>query len=189
MNINNTNLVFKPYKILSWLGRPLGGFFLVGQVIIHLLRGELNHHLTMEQMESVGPKSLPISLITSISVAMVFTIQVSKEFLSFGAIQTIGGVLALALSRELTPVLTAVVVAGRVGSAFAAEIGTMKVTEQIDALYLLKTDPINYLIIPRVVACCLMLPMLTMLSFVAGMTSGLIIAENLYNISRSTFLD
>ncbi|MEM8718855.1 MAG: MlaE family lipid ABC transporter permease subunit [Cyanobacteria bacterium P01_G01_bin.39] len=188
MNINNISLGFKPKKIVSWLERPIATVFLLGQVIIHLLRGELNHRLTLEQMESVGPKSLPISLITAISVGMVFTIQVSKEFLSFGAIQTIGGVLALALSRELTPVLTAVVVAGRVGSAFAAEIATMKVTEQIDALYVLKTDPVNYLVVPRVVACCLMLPMLTMLSFVAGMISGLIIAENLYNISQSTFL-
>lgn len=181
-------LIFGSKTIISWLERPLSAVFLMGQVIIHLLRGELNHRIILEQMESVGPRSLPIALITSISVGMVFTIQVSKEFLSFGAVQTIGGILALALSRELTPVLTAVVVAGRIGSAFAAEIGTMKVTEQIDALYILKTDPVNYLVVPRVIACCLMLPMLTMISFVAGMFSGLIIAENLYGISQSTFL-
>ncbi|MEM8677448.1 MAG: MlaE family lipid ABC transporter permease subunit [Cyanobacteria bacterium P01_G01_bin.67] len=185
----NINLISGGKNILSLFERPIGAFFLVGQVLTHLLRGELNHRLTVEQMESVGPKSLPISLITAISVGMVFTIQVSKEFLDFGAIQTIGGILALALSRELTPVLTAVVVAGRVGSAFAAEIATMKVTEQIDALYVLKTDPVNYLVVPRVVACCLMLPMLNMLAFVAGMVSGLIVAENLYDISQSTFLN
>lgn len=184
----DTKLAFSS-KIFSWLERPLGAVFLAGQVITHLLRGELNYRMTVEQMQSVGPSSLPIALITSISVGMVFTIQVSKEFLNFGAVQTIGGILALALSRELTPVLTAVVVAGRIGSAFAAEIGTMKVTEQIDALYILKTDPVNYLVTPRVIACCLMLPMLTMLSFVAGMLSGLIIAENLYGISQSTFLN
>jgi phospholipid/cholesterol/gamma-HCH transport system permease protein len=78
-------------------------------------------------------------------------------------------VLAIALTRELAPVLTGVVLAGRVGSAFSAEIGTMKVTEQIDALYILKTDPLDYLVIPRVISCCLMLPVLTILFLITGM--------------------
>ena len=176
-------------KLISWLQRPLSGVFLLGQVIIHLMKGRINYANTIEQMESAGPSSLPIALITSASVGMVFTIQVAKQFMDFGTVDIIGGVLALSLSRELTPVLTAVVVAGKIGSAFAAEIGTMKVTEQIDALYVLKTDPIDYLVLPRLVACCVMLPMLTMLSFVMGMVSGMIIAETLYNISRTTFLD
>ena len=81
------------------------------------------------------------------------------------------------------------VLAGRVGSAFAAEIGTMRVTEQIDALLMLKTDPIDYLVIPRVLACCIMLPILTLLSLVTGMAGGLFIAKNLYNLSDTQFLD
>lgn len=120
---------------------------------------------------------------------MVFTIQVAREFLDFGAGSYVGGVLAIALTRELAPVLTAIVVAGRVGSAFAAEIGTMRVTEQIDALYMLKTDPIDYLVIPRVLACSLMLPILTVLSLITGMSGGLIISETFYNISPTVFLD
>jgi phospholipid/cholesterol/gamma-HCH transport system permease protein len=79
--------------------------------------------------------------------------------------------------------------AGRVGSAFAAEIGTMRVTEQIDALYMLKTDPIDYLVIPRVLACCLMLPLLTILAIIIGLMGGLLIATNLYGISQYVFLD
>jgi phospholipid/cholesterol/gamma-HCH transport system permease protein len=86
-------------------------------------------------------------------------------------------------------VLTAVVLAGRVGSAFAAEIGTMRVTEQIDALYMLKTDPIDYLVIPRVLACCFMLPILTILSIIVGMAGGMVVASSLYGISESVFLD
>jgi phospholipid/cholesterol/gamma-HCH transport system permease protein len=82
-----------------------------------------------------------------------------------------------------------VVLAGRVGSAFAAEIGTMRVTEQIDALYMLKTDPIDYLVIPRVIACCLMLPILTILSIIIGMAGGVVVATTLYNIPESVFLD
>ena len=140
-------------------------------------------------MAMVGPASLLIALLTATTVGMVFTIQVAREFISLGAGSTVGGVLALSLSRELAPVLTAVVVAGRVGSAFAAEIGTMRVTEQIDALYILKTDPIDYLVIPRVIACCLMLPILTIISIIAGMAGGLLIATNLYDISQNVFLD
>jgi phospholipid/cholesterol/gamma-HCH transport system permease protein len=85
--------------------------------------------------------------------------------------------------------LTAVVLAGRVGSAFAAEIGTMKVTEQIDALLMLKTDPIDYLVIPRLLACFIMLPVLTLLSLITGMSGGLLIATRIYNLSDTVFLD
>jgi phospholipid/cholesterol/gamma-HCH transport system permease protein len=131
---------------------------------------------------------LTIALITAAFVGMVFTIQVAREFIFFGAGSFVGGVLSLALTRELAPVLTAVVVAGRVGSAFAAEIGTMRVTEQIDALYILKTDPIDYLVIPRVIACSLMLPLLTIISLVTGLLGGLLISDSLYGISYSLFL-
>ena len=169
--------------------RPLSAFFLMGQALFHLTKGKVNMSNTIEQMNAVGPKSLPIALLTSISVAFVFTIQVAEEFIRFGTVQIIGGVTAIALSRELTPVLTAVVIAGRIGSAFAAEIGTMKVTEQIDALYMLKTDPVNYLVLPRIVACCLMLPLVTIISFVVGITGALIIADSMYGISHTTFLN
>jgi phospholipid/cholesterol/gamma-HCH transport system permease protein len=140
-------------------------------------------------MAAVGPDSLFIALVTAVFVGAVFTIQVAREFINFGAGNSVGGVLAVALTRELSPVLTAVVLAGRVGSAFAAEIATMRVTEQIDALLMLKTDPIDYLVIPRVLACCLMLPILTLLSLVTGMLGGLIIAINIYNLSENVFLD
>ena len=172
-----------------WLQRSLAAVFLAGQVVVHLVQGKIHHHNTTEQMKVVGPDSLTIALVTSTFVGMVFTIQVAREFLNFGAVQAIGGVLALALSRELAPVLTAVVLAARVGSAFAAEIGTMKVTEQIDALYVLKSDPIDYLVIPRLIACCIMLPMLTMLSLIVGLIGGTFVASAFYSISQITFID
>ena len=175
--------------IRKWLQRLSAAVFLGGQTVVHLLKLKINRRNTIEQMAAVGPESLWIAIITAAFVGMVFTIQVAREFLYFGAGQAVGGVLALALTRELAPVLTAVVIAGRVGSAFAAEIGTMKVTEQIDALYVLKTDPIDYLVLPRVIACCLMLPILTLLSLFVGITGGLIISSNLYGISQTVFLD
>ncbi len=167
----------------------LAAILLGGQVMIHLLTGKIHRRNTLDQMAAVGPESLIIALVTAIFVGMVFTIQVAREFINFGAGNTVGGVLALALTRELAPVLTAVILAGRVCSAFAAEIGTMRVTEQIDALYMLKTDPIDYLVIPRVIACCMMLPVLTLMSLITGMIGGLLIATSLYNLSQTAFLD
>ncbi|MGK7928596.1 MAG: MlaE family lipid ABC transporter permease subunit [Spirulina sp.] len=172
-----------------WMQRLIAAIFLGGQVVLHLLKAKINRRNTLEQCSSVGPGSLTIALTTAGFVGMVFTIQVAREFIYFGAGSAVGGVLALALARELAPALTAVVLAGRVGSAFAAEIGTMRVTEQIDALYILKTDPIDYLVIPRIIACCLMLPVLTLLSLLVGLAGGLLVATNLYGISQSIFLD
>lgn len=176
-------------SLKQWSQRLLAALFLAGQVVMHLISRPLHRRNTLDQMAAVGPESLLIALITAAFVGMVFTIQVTREFISFGAGTAVGGVLALTLARELGPVLTAVIIAGRVGSAFAAEIGTMRVTEQIDALHVLKTDPIDYLVIPRIVACALMLPLLNILAFITGMTGGLLIATSQYGISVYIFLD
>ena len=165
----------------------LAATYLAGQVFVHLLQGKIYRRNTIEQMGIVGPESLLIVLLTATFVGMVFTIQVARELVAFGTANMVGGMLALTLARELGPVLTAVVVAGRVGSAFAAEIGTMKVTEQIDALYMLKTDPVDYLVIPRVIACGVMMPILTLLCLVAAIFGGLIVAVNLYDIPQSMY--
>ncbi|MBD1938735.1 MlaE family lipid ABC transporter permease subunit [Microcoleus sp. FACHB-68] len=171
-----------------WGQRLVAAIFLGGQVIVHLFAGKIHRRNTLDQMAAVGPESLLIALLTAAFVGMVFTIQVAREFINFGAANAVGGVLAISLARELGPVLTAVILAGRVGSAFAAEIGTMKVTEQIDALYILKTDPIDYLVLPRVIACCIMLPVLTILCLITGMAGGMLIATNMYGISQNMFL-
>lgn len=151
--------------------------------------GKIHRRNTLEQMSVVGPESLLVSLLTATFVGMVFTIQVAKEFIDFGAATVVGGVLAISLTRELGPVLTGVILAGRVSSAFAAEIGTMRVTEQIDALQMLNTDPVDFLVIPRLLACCLMLPLLTILCLMAGMAGGLLVASNLYQIPPQVFID
>ncbi|WP_242041210.1 MlaE family lipid ABC transporter permease subunit [Leptolyngbya sp. FACHB-261] len=172
-----------------WLQRLGLAILLGGQVLIHLLKGKLHRRNTLEQMSLVGTDSVGIALITAAAIGAVFTIQVAREFIRFGATSTIGGVLAIALTRELAPLLTAIILAGRVGSAFAAEIGTMQVTEQIDALQILRSDPIDYLVVPRVVACSLMLPVLTMFALVTGLLGGMFLAYSLYDISQTLFLD
>jgi phospholipid/cholesterol/gamma-HCH transport system permease protein len=172
---------------MKWFQRLSSAILLGGQVFLHIVMGRIHRRNTLEQMGVVGPDSVSIALVTAAFVGMVFTIQVAREFINFGAGTTVGGVLAITLTRELAPVLTAVVISGRVGSAFAAEIGTMRVTEQIDALYMLNTDPIDYLVVPRVLACILMLPILSLLSLLMGMFGGLLIANRLYDIPTSVF--
>lgn len=173
----------------SWLRRLGAALLLLGRSIFYLFTRPIDFRNTLEQMMAVGPASLAIALITAAVIGMIFTIQVAREFLQLGAGSAVGGILAIALSRELCPVLMAVVVAGRIGSAFAAEIGTMRVTEQIDALYMLKTDPVEYLVVPRLIACCIMLPMLSILGLFTGLSGGLLIGEAMYGIADSVFLD
>lgn len=173
---------------MDWLRRVGSSALLAGQVLLHLGMGRIHRRNTFDQLSAVGLESLLIVILTSVVISGVFTIQVAREFINFGASSLIGGVLAIALTRELTPVVTAVIMCGRVGSAFAAEMGTMKVTEQVDALQILRTDPVDYLVIPRVVACGLMLPVLTMLALITGLISGMIICDVAYNIAPNQFL-
>lgn len=148
----------------------------------------LEYEIIVENILIVGPGSLSISLVTAFFVSMVFTLQIVKEFLYLNAISLIGAILTISFVRELSPVLTSVIVIGRIGSCFTAELATMKVTEQIDALYLLNTSPIKYLIIPRVISCVSMLPILSLLSFVTSIASSAFICFTLYNINPNVFL-
>ncbi|KAF9688328.1 hypothetical protein SADUNF_Sadunf02G0186100 [Salix dunnii] len=172
-----------------YLWRGLSVFVLAGQVIIRSLMGKIHWRNTLQQLERVGPRSVGVCLLTSAFVGMAFTIQFVREFTRLGLNRSIGGVLALAFSRELSPVVTSIVVAGRIGSAFAAELGTMQVSEQIDTLRVLGADPVDYLVIPRVIASCLALPFLTLMCFTVGMASSGLLADSVYGISLNIILD
>ena len=182
------NRILSSSGLWSWIQRSWAAVLLSGKAIFFLITRKLDFRSSSEQMMAVGPASLLIALVTAAVIGMIFTIQVAREFLQLGAGSAVGGILAIALARELCPVMMAVVVAGRVGSAFAAEIGTMRVTEQIDALYMLNTDPIEYLVIPRLVACCVMVPALSILALFTGLAGGLIVAQT-YGIAHSVYLD
>ena len=151
----------------------------IGQVVVKTFRGKIHLRNVLEQLSNVGPRSLSVCLLTSCFVGMVFTIQFTREFARLGLTKAVGGVLSLALSRELIPVITAVIMAGRIGSAYAAELGTMRVSEQIDSLRMLSTDPVDYLVTPRVIACALALPLLAVLCFAMGMSSSVLLAGKL----------
>jgi phospholipid/cholesterol/gamma-HCH transport system permease protein len=126
----------------------------------------------MHQFLAVGVNSIPVIVLTSVAISMVFAVQLSYGFKQFQAEGLASQVQGLAIVRELAPVITGLMMAGRVGSAMAAELGTMQVTEQIDALECLATDPIQYLFVPRLLASMVMLPLLTGLSIYVGFWGG-----------------
>ncbi|MDD5066729.1 MAG: ABC transporter permease [bacterium] len=128
----------------------------------------------VSQMVHIGYNSIPVTLITSLFTGMVFALQtgLSLEVKLKGTSQFVGGVLIIALVRELGPVLTALIIAGRIGSSIAAEIGTMKVTEQIDALKTLATNPVHYLSVPRFLALTFMMPALVLMADFIGWIGG-----------------
>lgn len=160
---------------------------LFGQSIYHL-RG-LNTTLLVRQMAHLGADSLPIVLLTMLFTGMVMTVQTGHEFVKYGAQSSVGGLVAVAMGRELSPVLTGVVFAGRVGAAITAEIGSMKVTEQIDALRVMAVNPIAYLVVPRMLACMLMLPVLVIFANVIGIIGSYVIATTYTGITSFTFFN
>lgn len=139
----------------------------------------------IRQMALLGADSLPIVLITILCTGMVFSVQTAKEFVRFGAGSNVGGIVAIAMARELVPVLTGVVVAGRIGAAIAAELGTMKVTEQIDALRVMAANPISFLVVPRFIALVLMMPFLVVFANLIGNIGGWIVSH--YYAGINTF--
>ncbi|NLM16352.1 MAG: ABC transporter permease [Candidatus Riflebacteria bacterium] len=141
----------------------------------------------IDQMAHIGVDSVLMVCITGVSVGAVLVVQIGYQFAQMGAQGYVGGVVALAMAREMAPILTSIVVAGRVGSSIAAELGTMKITEQIDALDTLATNPVDYLVVPRFWACTIMLVMLTVLVNVVGMIGGAVVAVYQIDLTLESF--
>lgn len=172
--------------MLKSFGKSIIGFvtelgnvtILCGQSIRKVRRTHNLNNRVVDQLLQLSIRSVPMTIITSAFVGMAFTLQVTKEFIRFGAGEMIGGIVAMAMWRELSPLITGVVFSGRVGAAISAELGSMKVTEQIDALEALSQSPIKYLVIPRIIACIIGLPLLVGLSDIVGFLSGFLIANS-----------
>jgi phospholipid/cholesterol/gamma-HCH transport system permease protein len=145
----------------------------------------LNHFI--KQLAYLGAETTPVVLITSLFSGGVIALQTYSTFHRFNAEFLIGAVVALSMGRELGPVLTALMVVARVGSAMTAQIGTMRITEQIDALEVMGMDPRSYLITPRIVAGTLGVPMLTVLSNIAGIFGGWFVAVKLFGVNEYLF--
>ncbi|MBN2541607.1 ABC transporter permease [bacterium] len=137
----------------------------------------------LNQMVHIGVKSLPIVLLTSLFTGMVMALQTGYEIIRFGAKIYIGTIVTLSMIRELGPVLTGLVISGRIGAGIAAELGSMNVTEQIDAMRAMATDPIKKLVSTRLLSGLIMIPALTVISDLMGIIGGLIIANTYFGIS------
>lgn len=131
---------------------------------------------------SIGVMSVPVILVTGFFIGMVLAVQAYGQYHNLGLDTWLGSMIHQSVIRELGPVLAATMLAGRVGSAMAAEIGTMRVTEQIDALACLGVDPVHYLVVPRLLACMLLIPLLTVMANVAGIIGAAMICLTIFGI-------
>jgi phospholipid/cholesterol/gamma-HCH transport system permease protein len=143
---------------------------------------------TLRQLEAIGARSTTIVLITALFTGMVLALQTGIALARFGAKPYVGSVVGLSLVRELGPVLTALMVGGRVGAGITAEIGAMQVTEQVDAIRAMGADPVQKLVLPRVLAATLALPLLTLLANVLGVAGGMLLAWAQFGIDPSFYL-
>lgn len=186
-------------SVRLWLGRlgsqsmslvqDAGGLTLfLRDTLATLFSTRLRWRSTIEQMNQIGVTSLPLVFLTALFTGMVLSLQSAYQLQLFAAEQFTSDLVALSMTRELGPVLTAMVVAGRVGASIAAEIGTMKVTEQIDALRALATDPVRYLVVPRFVAGFFMLFFLTIYADCIGMLGGYFVAVFKLGISSHQYI-
>ena len=150
---------------VRWLARRLPG------------RGTL-----LANFYQVGVRSVPVVAVTGTFIGMVLAVQSYRDFNRLGFASRLGAIINISLVRELGPVLAATMIAGRVGSAMAAELGTMRVTEQIEALTCLGANPVHYLVVPRFLACVLLVPLLTVLADVAGILGGAFICLEIFQV-------
>jgi len=174
-------------KAPRWLRRLGSSALIGGQALAAVARGKVNLSELTDNLMEAGPSSFLVVMITGLAAGTVFNIQVAAELTKQGAASTVGGILALGLSREIAPLLTATLLTGKVATAYAASLGTMKVTEQIDAITMLRTDPVEYLVVPRVLAMVVMAPVQCLLFFVVAMWSGQTSSTLLYQLPPSVF--
>lgn len=171
-------------SLIQYIGRKVLGFFqqtgilsiFISKLLIGLCKRPFYPGLIYRQLISIGYFSLPVVAMTAIFSGAVLALQSYNGFSRFSAESSIATVVVLSITRELGPVLAGLMVAGRVGAAIAAEVGTMRVTEQIDALFTLSTDPIKYLVAPRVLAAVISMPCLVLIGDIIGVMGGYLVS-------------
>jgi len=175
---------FEPFFV------EVGRFFqILGRVFLWTPRPPYDLRELFRQMARVGVDSVPVVLLTSLFTGMVMALQLFSTLRRFHAEYFVGSLVALSLVRELTPVIASLLIAGRCGSAMGAELGTMRVTEQIDALEVFATDPVHYLVVPRVWATVIMLPLLIVLGNLIGMAGGYAISVWYFDANPVVYME
>ncbi|HEY6146893.1 MAG TPA: ABC transporter permease [Thermoanaerobaculia bacterium] len=173
-------------RVMEEFGRV---FQTLGRVVGWAVRPPYDVPELFRQMVRVGVDSVPVVFLTTLFTGMVMALQTVEGFARFHAESLVGSVVALSLTRELSPVLSALMVTGRVGSSMAAELGSMRVTEQIDALTALGTEPVQYLMVPRITASILMLPLLVIMGDAVGIGGGYLVAVKLLGVNPVRYLE
>jgi phospholipid/cholesterol/gamma-HCH transport system permease protein len=166
------NMAVLGFQALGWLFRP-------PSEIANIVK----------QMEEIGVKSVPVVAVTATFTGMVLALQSYTGFQRFQATSFVGTVVALSITRELGPVFAGLMVSGRVGASIAAELGTMKVTEQIDALVTLATNPVKYLVVPRIIAATLVMPLLVVFADLVGIAGGYFVSVNLLGSNPYVYIN
>lgn len=156
--------------------------------LARLFRRPFERQEVFSQMAFIGVSSVPIVALTTFSSGAVLSLYSADLLVKYGAANLSGATVGLALTREIAPVLAGIMVAARCGSAMAAQIGSMAVTEQIDALRSLNVHPTNYLVVPRVIACVTMLPVLCMVGVFSGVYGGYLVAVRVSGVASGTFM-
>jgi phospholipid/cholesterol/gamma-HCH transport system permease protein len=169
---------------IEWMG-DLGLLFM--RTMGALLRGRILVGEALRQMSLIGVNSLPINLVVTAFSGMVLALHTANQLKRLGAEGLVGGLVAISSAREGAPVLAAIVLSARVGSSIAAELGTMVVTEQVDALRSLGVSPVHYLVVPRFIAAVVMLPILTIFGNIAAMAGGLMVSYLSAGISATIY--
>ncbi len=187
-------MVFSPFGFIGKMTlkacRPFGRYTLfVVQAGKTVWTMPLKTSKIFMQMERIGIQSMPISILTGFFAGAVIALQTYATFKQFGSENMIGPVVALTISRELGPVLTGLMVAGRCSSGIAAEVGTMRITEQIDALETLCINNFQYLIVPRIIGATVMLPFLTIFSIFFGIVGGYLVCVYAFNLNPIDYVD
>ena len=177
-----------PQRAVLRLLEDAGGvFLLMGEVLRELGAGLRKTPLIVTQMVSIGIQSMPLAVIVALFTGAVTAVQASYQFRDYVPMIYLGTVIGKSVVIELGPVLTALVVGGRVGASIAAELGTMRVTEQVDAMETMGINPVRYLVVPRVIAAAVMLPVLTVFADIVAILGGLLVSSMTLDVSAHTF--
>ncbi|MDD3594360.1 MAG: ABC transporter permease [Candidatus Gastranaerophilales bacterium] len=168
----------------------------IGQCVInlifsikYLLEGKVNWKNTIIQAASIGYDSVGISLIIIFVTGAVISLQLARYFYMSGGEAYVGGLVSITLVRELAPVFTALAISARAGTAIASEIGNMKISQQVDAMKVLSVNPLAYLVLPRVIAAAVMVPLVTILAQLTGLIGGMFIAKLSINLHPQRFFN
>jgi len=162
--------------------------WLIVQTVLWTRKAFSDHLLISRQLARVGHQSVVVVTLISCTVGMVLSIQTVYQLSKVGAEHLVGALVSLSIARELGPLMTALLIAGRVGASMAAEMGTMKVQEEIDALRSLGIHPVRYLVMPRFFACTSMLPLLCIFAYVSGLLGGLFVSFSLVDVLPRTYM-